>query len=375
MNIHASFNRRQLLNLMALILLSPILRLIPGSSAMLAGRAAWISPLAAAPFLLLYLRLLCRLFSARQEGEGLPELILRILGKPLGRPVLLLFAAWLLLYGGFTLRAGADRLIVTSYPRSGSAIFVVCLGAASLWAALGSARSLVRIARMVLPFLGLVLAVIFFFSLQEIHAANLLPLTFYDAFPAVQGALPLLDVLSLGLYLGGFFLSSVPRQPEAEAALRRWLGWMLLLLLLLSLTVMGVFGASLSVRLSQAFFALVRNLVFFRSLERTEALVVTFWLFPDFLLVSAALYAAQYSLRLALGRGPRCEAASRLDLAQGRWLILPCGGAVILSGLLIAPETAALSFWSERLIPGINLVFAFVLLPLLYVLGRQKRRL
>ena len=56
MNIHASFNRRQLLNLMALILLSPILRLIPGSSAMLAGRAAWISPLAAAPFLLLYLR-------------------------------------------------------------------------------------------------------------------------------------------------------------------------------------------------------------------------------------------------------------------------------------------------------------------------------
>ena len=68
MTEHDSFFRRQLQSLCGLALLSPILRLIPGSAAEQAGRAAWAAPLLALPVLLLYAWALSRLRSSMQEG-------------------------------------------------------------------------------------------------------------------------------------------------------------------------------------------------------------------------------------------------------------------------------------------------------------------
>ena len=79
---------------------------------------------------------------------------------------------------------------------------------------------------------------------------------------------------------------------------------MLLMVTAVSLAVLGNFGAELTARLTRPFFSLVRNLEFFGSLERIEALVVTLWVFPDFLLVSALLYTAQHILRLCFDLDP-----------------------------------------------------------------------
>ena len=91
-------------------LLSPVLRLVPGSAAALGGPSAWAGPLAALPLGLLYAAMLHRLRRSLLPGERFPEMTLRMLGRRFGAFLLLLFAAWLLLYSGFVLRAGADRL-------------------------------------------------------------------------------------------------------------------------------------------------------------------------------------------------------------------------------------------------------------------------
>ena len=138
-------------------LLSPALRLIPGSAAALGGTSAWLGPLAALPLALLYAALLQRLRRTLRPGECFPELILRTLSRRFGGALLLLFAGWLLLYTGFLLRAGADRLQITAYPRSGPGFFVLSMGLLLLTAALGPFRSLTRMARVVGPALFLVL--------------------------------------------------------------------------------------------------------------------------------------------------------------------------------------------------------------------------
>ena len=69
------FSARQLRSLVTAALLSPVLRLIPGSAAALAGRAAWAGPLAALPPLLLYGWALDRVRADLREGETLPVLI------------------------------------------------------------------------------------------------------------------------------------------------------------------------------------------------------------------------------------------------------------------------------------------------------------
>ena len=109
-------NANQWTAISSLILLGPALRLLPQLTAAAAGRAAWLSVLPALPLLLFYAGLFSRWLEKRQARTGLPELLLQALGEKPGKALLLLLSLWLCFYGGFLLRSGADRLVVTVYP-------------------------------------------------------------------------------------------------------------------------------------------------------------------------------------------------------------------------------------------------------------------
>ena len=83
---------------------------------------------------------------------------------------------------------------------------------ASLIRALGRAVSLARMARMLLPLLLGVILLLLLFSLRQIDADNLLPLTAEDALPVLCGALPVGEVLLLGLYAPGFLLGGTEKR-------------------------------------------------------------------------------------------------------------------------------------------------------------------
>ena len=368
------FSRRQLFALGAAAMLSPALRLYPALSVRLAGKAAWLSALCALPPLLLYAFVCCRLAAARREGEGLGELFLRALGEKAGKAVLLLLGLWLLLYAGFVLRAAADRFVVALFPHSAPTFFVITLGLASLWAAQGSPRALARMARMLFPLLLGVILLLLLCSLRQAEPENLLPLTEADALPVLAGALPVGEVLLLGLFAPGFLLGGVKKEPGGAWELLLWLCGMCLLLTAICAAVLGCFGAEITERLTLPFFTLVRNLIFFRSLERVEALVVSLWLFPDFLLCSLTLFCAQYALRLSLGFDPRDRGEGALDMGRGRWLIWLGSALAVGAGLLLAPNAAHLTLWSERVIP-IGQGAAALSVPILYMVGKGKRRL
>lgn len=368
------FSRRQLLSLGAAAVLSPALRLYPAASVRIAGHGAWLSALCCLPPLLLYAWLYCRFTAARREGEGLGELTLRALGGKLGRAVLLLYGLWLLLYAGFVLRAAAERFVVALFPRSGPGFFVLTLGLAAMLASLSSPRALVRTARMLLPALLGVILLLLVFSLRKAEPSNLLPLTEEDAVPILLGALPVGEVLLLGLYAPGFLLGGMEKREGELRARGLWLLWMCLLLSALCAAVLGSFGAEVTARLSLPFFTLVRNLVFFRTLERLEAPVISLWLFPDFLLASLSLFCAQICLRLLLGADPAYRGEGLTALNNKRWLIWLGGAAAIAAGLLLAPNARALTLWSERIIP-IGQTAAAGLVPVIYMIGRMKQRL
>ena len=370
------FSDRQLRSLSGTALLSPILRLIPGSAAQMGGRAAWAGPLAALPLALLYAALLCRLSRSLRPGETLPELTLRCLGRRRGGTLLLLLGAWLLLYCGFVLRSGADRLLVAAYPRSDPALFIVSTGLLALFSALGPFRSLLRTARMAAPLLALTLGLILQKALQGLELSELLPLPGTEPRALLCSSLPALDLLCFGPAILFFFRPAPERSGLSFRRLAGWLSLLSLLLTLLGAAVQGRFGAALSARLSAPFFALLRNLVLLRSLERPEALVVGLWVLPDFLLSGLCLHAAQRCLRLAFACPPRPrEGRKRLDTGNGRLFIWFCGGAAIGLGLLLGRDPASLLFWSRRLIPLLSLAVCLLLIPGIFFLARLMKKL
>ena len=350
-------------------LLSPALRLIPGAAAALGGSSAWLGPLAALPLALLYAALLRRLRGTLRPGECFPALVRRALGRRLGGAVLLLFAGWLLLYTGFLLRAGAERLQITAYPRSGPGFFVFSLGLLLLIAALGPFRSLTRMARAVGPALFLVLLLMLWKAAKSVDCSELLPL---EGEGLLCSAFPALDLLAFGLAARFFFTPGSEGKEEGSLPCAARLAGFSLLLCVLGAAIQGRFGPSLCARLSAPFFALVRNLVFFRSLERMEALVVGLWILPDFLLGGLCLQGAQRCLRPALGQRPR-DGERRLDFSGGRILIWLCGGLSIVLGLLLGRDPAGLQRWSRTIIPLLNLFYSFLVLPTTLLLCGRKR--
>ena len=375
MNNPNQSNRRSLFSLGTLVLMVPALRHFVTASARYAGRAAWLTPLIAALPMLLYLHFIADFMQCRREGENLQELMLRCLGPKLGRGALALTAAWLLLYSGFVLRTGADRMIITIYPNSSPAAFTVAMGLVCLVAALGKPRTIIRCAQLIKPLVLAALLLILFFALASVKSSNLLPITVNDALPATLGSLAAVNVLLVGVYTLCFVEGNCLVSPGRARESSLWLLWMVVLLCLLITTITGMFGAELTTKMTRPFFVMVRNLVFFRTVERVEALVAMLWLFPDFLLVSLLLWSAQYCLRLIFKLDPAYTGKRLLDPRQGRWLTWPCALAAIVSSLLIGPNAVGLELWSSQIIPLLNLGFALLFLPTVYIIGKLKKTL
>lgn len=370
-----SFNRRQLLAACTVFFLAPALRLVPTASASAAGRAAWVSVPAALPVLFLYIWFLHTFLMRRQNNEGFAELILRALGMRAGKTALVLLSLWFLLYGGLTLLSGAERIMTTMYPSSGPEVFVLTMGVLCLIAALSSARSIIRTANLLLPTVLGVLLLVLIFALFSVRPENLLPVTAADAAGILKGSAATVDVVVMPAYTA-CFLSNM--KPDTSTRLRDPLMWVLgvvLLLFWLITDIVGCFGAELAARLTHPFFTLVKNLVFFRNLERVEALLVSLWVFSDFIVISLCIFVAQYCLRLAMGKSADYAGEKAMDMRSGRWVIWLCAAAAVVTALEIPSDPLSLDTWSKMIVPCANLAVAFIVLPLIFIIGKIRKTL
>ena len=360
--------KRQLFSLGAVIALAPALRLFPTGTAQLAGRAAWITPLLALPLLLGWAKALSLFLAERRGGEQLPDLLLRLGGKA----ALIPLTVWALVYTAFVLRSGADRLAGTVYPGASPLLFSQVMGLVALAASLTEPRTLVRMGRMLLPLL-LVPAAILVYALLSCDTDNLWPVGPADLWPLLRASPAPLDILAGAGTALLFFAGGLRDRERLFPALSIWAAALCLFLALLTAAVTGRFGAALTAQLVRPFFVLVRTLVFFRTVERVEALVVMLWVFPDFLMTALFLWCGQFGLRLLCGYQPDTRPRPLLDPGEGRFLAWAFGAAATVAALFLAPEPAALERWSTALIPAMNLGFVFVFLPLLYIVGRKER--
>lgn len=367
MNNQKQYNHRQLFSLALMIMLVPALRLFPTRATEIAGRACWLSPLVSLPFIFAWLYFLYKFISLRQKDEALPQLTLRLLGKKLGLAALIIQFIWLTVYAGFVLRSGADRLIVTIYPKTSASVFSVTMGILGLFASLLSARTLVRTAGLIRPILMTVLFLILIFAFFDIDIDNLLPVSVSDLPSVALAALLPFDIVSVAAYAVCFYTAELSEEKGRLGSLFLWAGLCLLIITLLDITITGTFGAELSSRLSRPFFVLVRNLVFFNSIERVEALVVMLWIFPDFLLTSMFISASRDTLLLILSEKVNAESI-RLPVS------LCLGLVVILLAIFIAPDSASLENWSAIYIPTVNLFLSLVFLPAIYITGKLRAR-
>ena len=279
------------------------------------------------------------------------------------------------MYCGFILRAGADRMISTVYNDASPWIFVIIMAALGLAAALSSERTILRAAKLMVPPVLGVLILVLAAAVPEIKSENLLPLNSFEVLYSFKGAVVTVDAAVLPMVLT-LFLADKKSSPDGQfTALALWLAGISALLFVMELCIIGSFGAPLTAELRQPFFVLVRNLVLFGSLERIEALVVSLWVFSDFILVAVCLSAAQRVLRGLMGKRSGYAGERMLDMKNGRFLIWLCAVSAAVFALIFAPDSESMTLWSDTVIPIANLTFAFALLPIIYIVGKLRKKI
>ncbi|MBQ3404955.1 MAG: GerAB/ArcD/ProY family transporter [Oscillospiraceae bacterium] len=336
-------------------LLSPAVRIQPQMSAAIAGSGAWLAPLAAIVPAVLYGCFLTRFVSRRRPGEGMAELILRILGKGPGRAVLLLFSLWFMLYGGLELRTAAERLLASVYLRGEAGVFIVVTLAAAYIAASGRLKSLLSAAELLSPLLGGILVLVLLFSLSDVEPEKLLPLRVRDAPSVLLAAAPLVNLTGAAAW----FMFLTDRLEGGIPGLSRSLICLLVFLSAMTLCTVGSLSASLSAELTNPFFSMVRNISLFHVIERIEAVVVALWVLTDFVFLASMIKIAA-AVNRKLIRGPERP-------------LIPALG-MLAASFAIAPDPVKLAVVSERFVPLLNLLLAFGLLPLIYFIGLVSGR-
>lgn len=349
---HETLTAKQFWALSSLAVLSPLLRLLPGRAAALAGGGAWLSCLLAFGPLMLFAALLNSVLRHGTLADG----IARAFGPKFCRALFAVLTLWFWLYGGVLLRSGAERFLTAMNVFRGWLPYAALLLALAIPAALAGPKPLFRSAEIFLPVLTAVLLLVLLAALPQMDWSELMQLP--KAGPIAQGAVPLWNIGCGLLFYGAFF----PR--TGKPVMKRSAKWLLRLCLTASAICalgVGVLGAGVAAKLSHPFFVLLRNLSLSSAIERFEALIVGLWVLPDF---------AMLSLLLLLGR----EASGRALTMPEKRFVLPGAAVMLGTAAILGKTTFRLTLWSEQIIPVATLILTFGVTIAVLAAERLKTR-
>lgn len=355
-------SQRQLLAMAFVSILSPAIRLLPEYVAGVAGRAAWIAPvIAAVPIILL--ALISHWFTKnRGDGEGMTELLVRSVGKPVGILIVVAIALWAIFYAGFILRIAAERLIASAYPRGHIMFFLMPLLLVAVIAAMGKVKNLGRTAEAYVIIISAALAVILIFAAADIKIENLMPITIPDLKPMGEATLAIVDVVGVYGYFT-FLYGHVKKRDAGKKKLLIWTGATIVVVFGIMITTVGTLSAWLVTKMENPFFAMVKNVSFFGVVERIEAILLGIWVVTDFIYLSVLLSVIGEIFTSIIPGITKTQVG------------IPAAAAVLVVSFFLAGSTYELDFFSRRLVPGVNLGVMLILLPAALLVGKIRKKI
>lgn len=355
-----TITKAQLMKAAFISLLSPAIRFLPEMPARLGGAAAWLSPLAAAIPVFLYVLLINKFMAKRAPGEGLGQMIVRSTGQIPGKIILVIFGLWLLFYSGFILRMSAERFLSSVYENGNLSVFLVVTLAASFIAAIGKIRSVGRMASAYIVIIALCLAVVLIFTLPDIKKENLLPVSYLETGNVLKGALPVFSVITGYVYFE-FLTGHTEKKAGDGRHTFACIGAILLCLFLISFVTIGILSANLCARLQNPFFIAERNVEILGIVERMESVIISFWVFSDFMYLTVLIMAITEIGGIVFGISKRTAAV--------------CAECIIILVISASISNTAFGFKtvSEVIVPAVHLTFSVIIVPFIIFFGFFKK--
>ena len=351
---------RQLYAMLFTGLLTPAVRVLPGLTAAVADKSAWLTGLLAFPPLLAAGWAVYTL--SKGEG-GLAGGFRRAFGPAAGKAVTTIYMLWALFLLCLEGRLYAGRMLSAGYRAGSPAAFLLVLLALVLWMARRKLAAFARAAEICWRVVALTLGLVLLFSILDVTPGYVLPVWFSDLPQAGAAALIPVGVLSCGVF-AAFLGDKVERgEDERRRGLRRLLGGCLALTLL-QFGVLAQLGPGLCARLEAPFLEVARGVGLEGAFQRVESIVAALWVLSDFALLGLLTFALRHMAGAVFGE------------SGARWAPWAGTGLAFAGGMLLFPDDFAAEMLAETVAPLGNLVLAFVLPALAlwagWLRGRKK---
>lgn len=351
---------RQYLILLVVALMPPVVKLVPGKQALIAGKGAWAAALFVLVPMLSAVWLVSGVGKRLPPGTGLGEFLCLTLGAPVGKALCLLYGGWLLLLASTVLRFCAERFVSTIYPDSGMSLFFVAILGVTWYLSSKSLETLARTAQIFFFAVAVTLCVVFAMGMGSVRLHNVWPVWVEDIPQSLRASLPVTAALGIGVSSLFFFGQVTDRRGGRRLAL----GWSAVLwgiMVVMGVEVMGVFGPQVTSRLEIPFFSLAKEVTLGRAAERVEPLVVAMWVFADVILLGVLFKGAQRAFETAVGT----EESGIITVMT--LIVLP--GAYLVAESSFALET----LYDRWLLPG-EAVFFYGVPLAAAVVGRIRKK-
>ena len=348
---------KQMNKLLFVGLLSPIIRLFPVISVSTGGKAAWLSPILAIPVTLLLAMMIRRFLKNSGPDEALGDMIIKAVGSVAGKIVLALIALWLIFYTGFIVKSSAERLLSSIYPNGQPGVFVITLMAAGAYMAIGNLKSLGRMAEIFAAVIVTILIIILVAAAIKIEPGNLLPVKLDDIDNIAIGAIPVANVIGIGSY-AAFLKSGTDKKGEYK-----YIPFLALIIAAITITTLGTLGEHLVSSLQHSFFVMLRDIELTGMLERIEAAVIITWVITDLVYVTLLLKVCGSIFDTVVNKENKNKNiifSSIISLFIAFFVIKNAFSMHLISGILI---------------PIVNILIVYLLLPLLFVVGRIRQKI
>ena len=280
---------RQALALALTAVSSPIIHTAVSRTTSASGKSAWLAGVFAAVLAGVFMLMLCS--ALRFEGVDLLDAMCAAFGNGAGKTVAVAYALFILFIASLGLREYAERFVSTIFPGGSVAVFA---GVMLLLALFAASRPAAPLGRSSVLFIWAILVIavgVTAFSLGEVKAGNVLPVTLSSAEKALGGVLPIMNCFTVPVHLS-FLAGDVRREKGFGKALAISAAAVSLLLGVIIFAAVGSFGEKYTAENSVMFFTMAKSVRIFDAAQHVESVVVAAWVVSDFVLISAEIMSA-----------------------------------------------------------------------------------
>ncbi len=343
---------RQIIMTYLLIVISPVLRNIPGITAKRAGSAAYFSVIPATLVTMALVFFINKILQ-KNKGKNLYDITEASVGRLWAKIIIALYGIWTFISAAAYMQSYVLRFNSTIMPYTDASFFIVVMLVLAFFAFRKNFKTVCRISEICFPVITAILGMLILLAAGVVDRDNLIT----DQIQTAGSAMAAADFFSVSGYLILTLFFADRLSETSKFRKNAFLGVAFFGLLTAAVTVItiGINGAQLTARLPLPFFTTVKQISSFGVVERVEPLLISVWLLSDFVVISVFTAVFLLCVKWIFG------------LQKIGFLMIPTLACIYYFTKLFADGQFELEFYTMNIMPWLNIIFQYVIPVVIFV--------